>query len=125
MAEGRKTLNTIEAKAVLAAFRIPTTQAVLARSPNEALMAAEALGFPVVMKINSPDIRAQVRRGRRAAEPESTPRAFAAPTPSSPSAPRKLRPEARIEGVTVEHMVPTRAARELMVGVRATRSSAR
>jgi acetyltransferase len=29
---------------------------VLARTPNEALMAAEALGFPVVMKINSPDI---------------------------------------------------------------------
>jgi acetyltransferase len=57
MAEGRKTLGTIEAKAILSAFRIPTTQAVLARSPTEALMAAEALGFPVVMKINSPDIR--------------------------------------------------------------------
>jgi acetyltransferase len=32
MAEGRKTLGTIEAKAVLSAFRIQTTQAVLART---------------------------------------------------------------------------------------------
>jgi acetyltransferase len=116
MAEGRKTLGTIEAKAVLSAFRIPCTQAVLARSPNEALMAAEALGFPVVMKISSQDIahKSDVDGVRlnlndaqliRRAYSEMTERAA------------KLRPEARIDGVTVEHMVPTRAARELMVGV--------
>ena len=34
MAEGRKTLGIIEAKAILSAFRIPTMQAVDARSPN-------------------------------------------------------------------------------------------
>jgi acetyltransferase len=56
MAEGRKTLGTMEAKAILAAFHIPTMQAVMARTPNEALMAAEVLGVPVVMKINSTDI---------------------------------------------------------------------
>ena len=64
MAEGRKMLGIIESKAVLAAFRIPTMQAVLARTPNEALMAAEALGFPVVLKINSPDLEHKIRRGR-------------------------------------------------------------
>ncbi|MGB5833745.1 MAG: bifunctional acetate--CoA ligase family protein/GNAT family N-acetyltransferase [Thiohalocapsa sp.] len=116
MSDGRKTLGTIEAKAVLSAFRIPTTQAVLARSPHEALMAAEALSFPVVMKINSPDIERKsdvdgVRlnlddaRSIRRAYSELTERAA------------KLRPEARITGVTVEHMVPIRNARELMVGV--------
>ena len=116
MADGRKTLGTIEAKAILSAFRIPTTQAVLARSPHEALLAAEALGFPVVMKIDSPDIEHKsdvdgVRlnldhaRSIRRAYSELTERAA------------KLRPEARIAGVTVEHMVPTRNARELMIGV--------
>ncbi len=116
MAEGRKTLGTIEAKAVLSAFRIPTTQAVMTRSPNEALMAAQALGLPVVMKISSPDIeqKSEVDGVRlnlndalsiRRAYTELTDRAS------------MLRPEARIDGVTVEHMVPSRAARELMVGV--------
>jgi acetyltransferase len=116
MAEGRKVLGTIEAKAILAAFRIATTQAVLARSPNEALIAAEALGFPVVMKINSTDIRHKsdvdgVRLGL--SDAQSIRRAFTELTDRA----RKLRPQARIEGVTVEHMVPARAARELMVGV--------
>jgi acetyltransferase len=116
MAEGRKTLGTIEAKAILSAFRIPTTQAVMARSPNEALMAAEALGFPVVMKINSPDLEHKsdvdgVRLNLNDAQ--SIRRAYTELTDRAV----KLRPEARIEGVTVEHMVPTRAARELMAGV--------
>jgi acetyltransferase len=116
MAEGRKVLGTIEAKAVLSAFRIATTQAVLARSPNEALIAAEALGFPVVMKINSPDIRykSDVDGVRLAlSDAQSIRRAFTELTDRA----RKLRPQAHIEGVTVEHMVPVRAARELMVRV--------
>ena len=116
MAEGRKTLGTVEAKAILSAFRIPTTQAVLARTPNEALIAAEVLSFPVVMKINSPDIRykSDVDGVRvNISDAQTVRRAFAALTERA----RTLRPEARIEGVTVEHMIPTRAARELMVGV--------
>ncbi|MBK5970455.1 MULTISPECIES: bifunctional acetate--CoA ligase family protein/GNAT family N-acetyltransferase [Thiorhodovibrio] len=116
MAEGRKTLGTIEAKAILAAFRIPTTQTVLARSPNEALIAAEALSFPVVMKINSPDIRykSDVDGVRlNLTDAQSVRRAYIELTERA----RILRPEAKIEGVTVEHMIPTRAARELMVRV--------
>ena len=116
MAEGRKTLGTIEAKAILSAFHIPTTQAVLARTPNEALMAAEALGFPVVLKINSPDIasKSDVDGVRlNIADAQSVRRTFTEVVERA----RKLRPEARIEGVTVEHMASTRAARELMIGV--------
>ncbi len=116
MAEGRKTLGAIEAKAVLSAFRIPCTMAVLARSPNEALMAAQAFGFPVVMKISSHDIehKSEVDGVRlNINDAQLVRRAYAELTERA----AKLRPEAHIEGVTVEHMVPTRAARELMVGV--------
>jgi acetyltransferase len=116
MAEGRKKLGTIEAKAVLSAFRIPTMQAVAARTPNEALMAAEALGFPVVLKINSPDIdhKSDVDGVRlNVVDAQSVRRTFSEIVERA----RKLRAEARIEGVTVERMVPSRAARELMVGV--------
>lgn len=116
MAEGRKTLGIIEAKAILSAFRIPTMQAVAARTPNEALMAAQALGFPVVMKISSPDIAHKsdvdgVRLNIR--DSQTVRRTFSELVERA----RTLRPEARIDGVTVEHMVSTRAARELMIGV--------
>ncbi|MGA7980015.1 MAG: bifunctional acetate--CoA ligase family protein/GNAT family N-acetyltransferase [Chromatiaceae bacterium] len=116
MAEGRKTLGIIEAKAILSAFHIPTMQAVAARTPNEALMAAEALGFPVVMKINSSDIRnkSDVDGVRlNITDAQSVRRTFTEIVERA----KKLRPEARIDGVTVEHMVSTRAARELMIGV--------
>ena len=116
MAEGRKTLGTIESKAVLSAFRIPTMQAVLARTANEALMAAQALSFPVVMKINSPDIghKSDVDGVRlNITDSQSVRRTFTEIVERA----KKLRPEAEISGVTVEHMVSTRAARELMIGV--------
>jgi len=116
MAEGRKTLGIIEAKAVLSAFRIPTMQAVAARSPNEALMAAQALGFPVVMKISSPDIahKSEVDGVRlNIADSHAVRRTYSELVERA----RARRPEARIDGVTVEHMVSTRAARELMIGV--------
>ena len=116
MAEGRKTLGTIEAKAVLAAFRIPTMQAVLARTPNEALMAAEALGFPVVLKIHSPDLEHKSDVDGvclNISDAQSVRRTFTEIVERA----KRMRPDARIEGITVEHMVSKRAARELMIGV--------
>ncbi|EGV16832.1 bifunctional acetate--CoA ligase family protein/GNAT family N-acetyltransferase [Thiocapsa marina] len=116
MAEGRKTLGTVEAKAILSAFRIPTMQAVLTRTPNEALMAAQALGFPVVMKINSPDLehKSDVDGVRlNIDDAQSVRRTFTEIVERA----KRLRPDARMEGITVEHMASTRAARELMIGV--------
>ncbi|MBK5963715.1 GNAT family N-acetyltransferase [Thiocystis minor] len=116
MAEGRKTLGTVEAKAILSAFRVPTMQAVLTRTPNEALMAAEVLGFPVVMKINSPDLehKSDVDGVRLNIDDAlSVRRIFTEIVDRA----KRLRPEARLEGITVEHMASTRAARELMVTV--------
>ncbi|MBK8637001.1 MAG: bifunctional acetate--CoA ligase family protein/GNAT family N-acetyltransferase [Chromatiaceae bacterium] len=116
MAEGRKTLGIVEAKAILSAFRIPTMQAVAARSPNEALMAAQALGFPVVMKISSPDLtyKSDVDGVRLNIRDSQTVRRTYSELVERAKA---MRPEARIAGVTVEHMVSARAARELMIGV--------
>ncbi|QVL49954.1 MAG: GNAT family N-acetyltransferase [Thiocapsa sp.] len=116
MAEGRKTLGTVEAKAILSAFRIPTMQAVLTRTPNEALMAAQALGFPVVMKINSPDLehKSDVDGVRlNIDDAQSVRRTFTEIVERA----KRLRPDARMEGITVEHMASTRAAREMMIGV--------
>ena len=45
-----------DAKAVLALYGIPVTRERLATTPDEAVAAARAIGYPVVLKIESPDI---------------------------------------------------------------------
>ena len=62
----RKVLNEMESKALLAAFRIPIAQTVVARSATEAMVLAEEIGLPVVMKIDSPNITHKSRFRRRA-----------------------------------------------------------
>ena len=52
----RQLLTEVEAKAALSAAGIPVSETRLARSRDEALTYAQALGFPVVLKICSPDI---------------------------------------------------------------------
>jgi len=54
--EGRVTIGDAEARDVLEAYGIPLPKSVLARTAEEAVAAAEAIGYPVVMKIASPDI---------------------------------------------------------------------
>jgi len=103
LAERRKVLTEMESKALLAAFRIPVTRTMLARSANEAMLIASQLGYPVALKIDSPDIAhksdvhgvalgvasaAQVRERYE----------------EMLLAVRRARPEARIHGVTVQPM---------------------
>lgn len=54
--EGRKNLLETEAKAVLIDYGIPVARSELARNEGEAVGLAEKMGFPVVLKIVSPDI---------------------------------------------------------------------
>ena len=53
---GRNSLTEIEAKQVFAAYGMPVTKTELAKSEDEAVKLAKSIGFPVVMKIVSPDI---------------------------------------------------------------------
>ncbi len=54
--EDRKTLLETEAKAICMEYSIPVTMFKLAKSEDEATEFAEQIGFPVVLKIVSPDI---------------------------------------------------------------------
>jgi acetyl-CoA synthetase (ADP-forming) len=54
--EGRKSLLETEAKAVCIEYGIPVTKFDLAKSKEEAVKFANAIGFPTVLKIVSPDI---------------------------------------------------------------------
>jgi acetyl coenzyme A synthetase (ADP forming)-like protein len=54
--EGRRFLPEPEAHAVLSAYGLPMLRSLLVQDETEAVHAAEQIGFPVVMKIVSPDI---------------------------------------------------------------------
>ncbi|MGA9521027.1 MAG: bifunctional acetate--CoA ligase family protein/GNAT family N-acetyltransferase [Myxococcaceae bacterium] len=51
--EGRTLLTEAESKAILAAFGIPTVETRIATSADESVSHAEAIGYPVVLKLHS------------------------------------------------------------------------
>jgi acyl-CoA synthetase (NDP forming) len=109
------TLTEREGKAVLASYGIAVARDVLARSAARAADAAQELGFPVVLKIESPDIPHKteaggVRLNLRTAEDVCD--AFDAIVASV----RARAPGARIDGVLVQPMVTS--GTEIMVGGR-------
>ena len=116
LAQKRKVLNEAEAKALLAAFHIPVAQTRVARSPADALVLAEQIGFPVAVKIYSPDIvhksdvggvRLNINNGKD----------LLAAYHDIIAQLNKVRPEARIEGVAVEPMLSKPHAREWTYGI--------
>jgi acetyltransferase len=116
LSERRRTLNNTESKAILKAFRIPASPSVNASSAVEALVAAEGLGLPIAMKINSPDITHKsdvggVRLNIR--EPRSVRTAFREMMDDV----ARLRPDASVSGVTIEPMLERPHAREVMIGI--------
>lgn len=116
LADHRKILSEVESKAILAAFRIPIAKALIARSPNEALIIAEELGFPVVMKINSPDITHKSDAGGIRLNVGNAQAVRSAYHEIIQSV-QRYNPNARIDGIVIEPMVIKPNGRELMVGV--------
>ena len=53
---GRDALTEIEAKQVFTAYGLPVTKTLLSTSEDEAVKLANQVGYPIVMKIVSPDI---------------------------------------------------------------------
>jgi acetyltransferase len=116
LAERRAVLSEMESKALLAAFRIPIARTVVARSAHEAMLIAGELGAPVAMKIDSPDIthKSDVHGVRLNVAGAA---AVQAAYQQILEDVKRLRPEARVHGVTVEPMVRRQNGRELMVGM--------
>jgi acetyltransferase len=54
--DGRSSLTEIEAKKMFAAYGLPVAETNLAKSEDEAVELAVKTGFPIVMKVVSPDI---------------------------------------------------------------------
>ncbi len=110
-----RALNEIEAKRLLADAGVAVTLTELAPTAETAVATARRLGFPVALKIVSPDITHKsdvggVRLGLTTADAVSA--AFA----EIVSAARTRQPQARIDGVTVQPMAPPGGV-EVIVGV--------
>ena len=110
---GRKILTEYEAKAVLRAFGIPTTEDRLAHTVEEAEAFASKIGFPVVLKISSPDIVHKsdagcVRIGL------SSPQEVASAYREILNNASKYNPNAHIMDISVQKMVPK--GHEVIVG---------
>jgi len=103
LAEGRGELTEPEAKAVLAAYRIPVVESRLARDAKEATAAAVELGFPVAVKLSSPDIPQPFDVGGIELDLE-TPPAVAEAVLAIMGRVLKLRPKAKVAGFIVQRM---------------------
>ena len=116
LTERRKVLTEMESKALLAAFHVPVTQTLLARSSNEAMLIANQIGYPVALKIDSPDISHKSDVGGVALNVMNA-TAVRDIWQDMVEAVRAKQPDARINGVTVQAMARKKRGRELYIGV--------
>lgn len=116
LSERRNILSSVEAKAILSAFRIPTSPSINVTTPADALVAAQTVGLPVAMKINSPDISHKTDVGGvrlNILEALGVRTAFREIIENV----ERSQPGAQIQGVTVEHMQVRPHAREVRIGI--------
>jgi acetyltransferase len=118
-AEGRKWLDPLEVSALLRAYGIPTVETILARSPEEAAVAAAPFlvaGQSLVAKIMSREIVHKSDVGGVRLNLTSAQAVHAAVAEIIANA-KRARPDANIIGVTLQPMIVRPKAHELIVGI--------
>ncbi|WP_102959422.1 bifunctional acetate--CoA ligase family protein/GNAT family N-acetyltransferase [Mangrovicella endophytica] len=116
MAGGRSTLTEPEAKRLLALYNVPVVRTLTAATPAEAARLAETIGYPVALKILSPDISHKSDVGGVRLELESAASVEEAATQMLKLVAER-RPDARVEGFTVQEMILRPRAHELIAGI--------
>jgi acetyltransferase len=115
LGDRRDILTEPESKIVLGAYGVPVVETVTASDADSAVAAAERIGFPVALKILSPDISHKSDVGGVVLGLETS-AAVRAAMEGMLARVRKQKPAARIEGVTVQRMAGGGGAFELIVG---------
>jgi len=113
-AEGRTILTEIEAKQMLEDAGVPVSPARLAKSRDDAAKVASGLGFPIVLKIVSPQITHKSDVGGVALGLTSADEVAAAFDRIVASAKQHV-PDATIDGVAVQRM--EKQGVEVIVGI--------
>ncbi|SHE74925.1 acetyltransferase [Mariniphaga anaerophila] len=110
-------LNEDDSKMLVNDYGIDTTSPIPAANEDEAVRVSEDKGYPVVMKIYSPDITHKSDVGGVALNIKSEEMVRAAFRNMMKTVSEK-QPDARIDGVTIQKMVDTKGAIELIVGIK-------
>lgn len=108
-------LTEYDAKKLLAGWGIPVTREILAGSLEDALSAASEIGYPVALKVVSPDIIHKTEAGAvalRIKDDEELRNAYGRLLERS----MKSMPEARLRGMLVQEMVS--GGVEFMIGIK-------
>jgi acetyltransferase len=116
LAGGTSAVGEADAKAILAAYGIPVVRTETACDLDGALAAARRIGYPVALKILSPDIAHKTDVGGVVldlADDASLSHALEAMLARV----RAARPQARLAGFTVQAMARRPRAHELIVGI--------
>jgi acetyltransferase len=117
LTEGGEILSENVSKAFLEAYEIPVTKPQAARTADEAIEVAHRCGYPVVMKIHSPQITHKTDVGGvvlNLSTDEKVRSAFEQMTARA----KELRPDAEIVGVTIQKMVSYPNSFELIMGTK-------
>ena len=112
--DGSGALSEYDSKGLIAAFGVPTTREATAANARAAIAAAEGIGYPVAMKVDSPDILHKTEAGAirlNLADAAAVSAAF----DDTIAAARQYDAGARIDGVVVQEMVS--GGVETIVGV--------
>ena len=115
LAVGRSWLDPAEVNRILTAYGVPVPAEREAADPDGAARAATAIGFPVALKIRSPDITHKIDVGGVAlalADAAAVREAAGAMLARV----KAVRPEARLDGFLVQQMIARPNAIELLVG---------
>lgn len=111
--DGRSSLTEPEAKKLFAAYNLPVARTELARTPEEAVKLAHEVGFPIVMKIVSPDILHKSDAGGVKVNIKDDEGVLAAYNTIMENA-KKYKADANIHGVVIQEMAPF--GKEVIVG---------
>ncbi|HIE13698.1 TPA: CoA-binding protein, partial [Candidatus Bathyarchaeota archaeon] len=112
--ERRASLLSIEARQVAKSYGIPVPESELAQNVRQAVKAAQKIGYPVAMKVVSPQILHKTDIGGVKLNLKSDRDVVIAFNEIIRNA-NLLMPDARILGVEVQKMVPT--GREMIIGM--------
>ncbi len=103
--EGRTFLLENESKTIISEYGIPTTVFEVAASPEEAVTKAEKIGYPVVLKILSPDIIHKSDAGGVITNLKNADEVKEAYNKIIENA-KKYKPDAKINGVFIQEFAP-------------------
>ncbi len=117
LAERRSVLTEMESKSLLSAFHIPVTQTMQARNANEAMMIANQLGYPVALKIDSPDITHKSDVNGVALNIVNA-LGVRDTFKDLMECVARAQPDANIHGVTVQKMARKKRGREIYIGIK-------